>query len=228
MNLHQKILTFILAGAVCLASACTSSPAASILSPTPAFSEGDIRTQAVVTVLAGLTASAPVPSQTASITPQPSSTSTQAAVPTENTPVPPTATRPVVPTPTITYTPSQNDFVCEILSQDPAPDDIPTFEIDDPFDLVVTLKNTGDNDWPSTHFTPPSTLTGSWFMFINGKYMQEKGSAVTFVSHTQTHHDLKLVVDLTAPDAPGTYTANYAMFINNLFFCPVHFTIKVK
>jgi hypothetical protein len=48
------------------------------------------------------------------------------------------------------------------------------------------------------------------------------------VPHTAQRHDAKLVVDLKAPDAPGTYSANYAMLINHLFFCPVHFTIMVK
>jgi hypothetical protein len=175
-----------------------------------------------------MTASAPLPSETATITPQPSLTGTSTAAPTVNTPTAgptSTATWPVLPTPTITYTPSQNDFICEIISQNPGAD-IPTFEIDEPYDLVVTVKNTGTDDWRSP--SPPTFTDGTVFIFINGKYMQEKGNTVTFVPHTDKRHEAKLVVDMKAPDAPGTYSANYAMVINRLFFCPVHFTIKVK
>jgi hypothetical protein len=230
MNLIRKILTLtMVAAAVCLASACTSLQAAPKNSPTPGLSEGDIRTQAVGTAFAAMTASAPVPTDTATITPLPTLTDMPTAAPTVSTPpmaqATSTATWPALPTPTITYTPSQNDFSCEILSQNPGAD-IPTFEIDAPYDLVVTVKNTGDNEWHSP--SPPTFTTGVVFIFINGKYMQEKGSTVIFVPHTDKHHDAKLVVDLKAPDAPGTYSANYAMLINHLFFCPVHFTIKVK
>jgi hypothetical protein len=225
MNLHRKILTLILAAVIYLASACTSSPAAPHNSPTPSLAEGDIRTQAVGTAYAAMTAGAPLTTQTDTVTPKPTLTRTPTAVPTVDTPVPPSATWPALATPSITYTPSQNDFSCEILSQNPGAD-IPTFEIDEPYDLVVTVKNTGDNEWHSP--SPPTFTNGALFIFINGKYMQEEGKTVIFVPHTEKHHDAKLVVDLKAPDAPGTYTAYYAILINHLFFCPVHFTIKVK
>jgi len=225
MNLHRKILALILASAICLASACAGSPAAPNNSPTPGLSEGDIRTQAVGTVLAAITASAPVPSQTASFTPQPSLTATQTAMPTENTPVPPTRTFPALPTPTITYTPSQTGFSCEILDQDPGPDG-DTFEPKAPFDVSVTLKNTGDNDWKATQIhTPPLPPSGTIFMFINGKYMQKGGG---YVPHTDKHHDAHLVIDMIAPDVPGTYVTSYSLLVNHLFFCPVSFTITVK
>jgi len=228
LNNHRKFLTLTLAATICLASACTSFQAAPKNSLTPGLSEGDIRTQAVGTAFAAMTASAPLPSQTATVTPQPTLTGTPTTPPTVNTPTAgptSTATWPALATPTITYTPSQNDFTCEILSQNPGAD-IPTFEIDEPFDLVVTVKNTGTNEWHSP--SPPTFTNGTVFIFINGKYMQEQGKTVTFVPHTGKSHDAKLVVDLKAPDAPGTYSANYAMIINHLFFCPVHFTIKVK
>jgi hypothetical protein len=229
LNNHRKILIFILAATLlCLASACTGLPSAPKNSPTPGLSEGDIRTLAVGTAYAAMTASAPLPSETATVTPQPSLTYTPINTPTVNTPTAgptSTATWPALPTPTITFTPSQNDFICEIISQNPGAD-IPTFESDEPFDLVVTVKNTGTDDWRSP--SPPTFTDGTVFIFINGKYMQEEGKTVTFVPHTDKHHEAKLVVDLKAPDAPGTYSANYAMVINHLFFCPVHFTIKVK
>jgi hypothetical protein len=227
MNLHRKILTLILAALIYLASACTSSPAAPHNSLTPGLAEGDIRTQAVGTVLAAITGSAPVPSQTASVTPQPSLTATQTAMPTENTPIPPTLTFPVLPTPTITYTPSQTDFRCEILDQDPGPDG-DTFEPDAPFDISVTLKNIGDNDWRETHFDLPTlTPLGTLFIFTNGKYMQKSGLPIV-VPHTDTHHDVHLVVDMIAPDIHGTYVTSYSLYVNHLFFCPVHYTITVK
>jgi hypothetical protein len=227
MNLHRKILTLILAAVICLASACTGSPTAPNKSPTPGLSEGDIRTQAVETVLAAITASAPVPSQTASVTPQPSLTATQTTRPTENTPVPPTRTFPALPTPTITYTPSQTDFGCEILDQYPGPDG-DTFEPDAPFDVSVTFKNTGDNDWKSTQFNiPPLPPTGTMFIFTNGKYMQKNDGPIR-VPHTDVHHDAHLVVDMKAPDIPGKYVTSYSLYVNHLFFCPVRFPITVK
>jgi hypothetical protein len=226
MNLHRKILTLILTAAICLASACTGSPAAPNNS-LPGLSEADIRTQAVETVLAAITGSAPVPSQTASVTPQPSLTSTQTTAPTVNTPIPPTMTFPALPTPTITYTPFETDFTCEILDQQPGPDG-DTFEPDAPFDINVTLKNTGDNDWPSTHFNLPTlTPLGVLFIFTNGKYMQKSDMPV-MVPHTDAHHDVHLVVDMVAPDISGKYVTSYSLYINHVFFCPVHFPITVK
>ncbi len=228
LNNHRKILTLTLAAVVCLASACTGLQAAPEITPTPGLSEADIRTQAVGTAYAAMTASAPLPTQTDTLTPRPSLTSTPTAAPTINTPTAAptsTATWPALPTPSITYTPSQTDFVCEIISQDPGAD-IPTFEIDEPFDLVVRVKNIGDNNWHSPP-APPAT-GGIVFIFTNGKYMQEEGLTVVPVPSTEKRHEAKLVVDLKAPDAPGTYSANYAMVINRVFFCPVHFTIKVK
>jgi hypothetical protein len=228
MNLHRKILTLtMVAAAICLASACAALPAASNNSPTPGLSEADIRTQAVETVLAAITGSAPVPSQTASVTPQPSLTATQTAVPTENTPVPPTLTLPALPTPTITYTPFQTDFRCEILDQNPGPEG-DTFEPDAPFDISVTFKNTGDNDWKATHFNLPTlTPLGTLFIFTNGKYMQKSDDPI-IVPHTDAHHDAHLVVDMKAPDTPGAYVTSYSLYVNHVFFCPVHFSIKVK
>lgn len=215
------------AAAICLVSACTGAPAAPQNSPTPGLSEADIRTQAVETVLAAITSSAPVPSQTASVTPQPSLTFTQAAAPTENTPIPPTMTFPAQPTPTITYTPFQTDFTCEILDQQPGPEG-DTFEPDAPFDISVTVKNTGDNDWPSTHFNLPTlTPLGVLFIFSNGKYMQKNDNLI-MVPHTDAGHDAHLVVDMVAPDTTGKYVTSYAFYINHVFFCPVHFPITVK
>jgi len=217
MNLHRKILTLILVALVSLASACSSSLAAPTNTPAPGLSEGDIRTQAVGTALAALTASAPSPTRTATVTPQPTLTNTPTAIPTEETPLPPTRTLAVWPTPTVTYTPAQTDFTCEIIEQSPGPED-DTFEPKADFDVSVRVKNTGDNNW---HYTKVL------FIYTNGKYMQQKDGPV-LVPDTDKSQQAHMVVDMEAPDTPGTYQTSYALIIGKLFFCPVHFTIKVK
>ncbi len=156
MNLPRKILTVTLAAVVCLASACTSLQAAPQITPTPGLSEGDIRTQAVGTAYAAMTASAPLPTQTATVTPRPTITGTPTVTSTANTPTAgptSTATWPALPTPTITYTPAQNDYICEIIRQNPGPEG-DTFEPGADFDINVWVKNTGDNDWKAGAFIP--------------------------------------------------------------------------
>ena len=227
MNLHRKILTFILVAAVCLASACTGLQTAPKNSPIPGLSEGDIRTQAVGTAYAAMTASAPLPTRTATVTLQPTLISTPTAVPTVNTPTAGptfTATWPARPTPTVTYTPAQTDFICSIIRQNPGPEG-DTFEAGADFDINVWVKNTGDNDWKAGVFIP--SVSGVFFMYTNGKYMQKK-DGIFPAPHTDAHHDAHFIVDMEAPKAPGTYVTSYALHIGQYFFCPVRFTIKVK
>jgi hypothetical protein len=226
MNLPRRILTLTLVAAtvLCLVSACTSSQAAPESTATPGLSDGDIRTQAVGTAFAAMTAGAPLPTQTATLTRQPTLINTPTAVPTVNTPIPPSATWPALPTPTITYTPAHTDYICSIIRQNPGPEG-ETFEPGADFDISVWVKNTGDKDWKAATLFP--TMSGAFFMFTNGKYMQKK-NGIFPVEHTDQGHDAHFIVDMEAPESPGTYVTNYALHIGQLFFCPVHFSIQVK
>ncbi len=215
MNLPRKILTLALATFLSLASACANAPTPI---PTRGLSESQIRTQAVGTALAGMTASALLPTDTATPTPPPSDTLAPSATPTQYmtpTLITPTLTLEIQPKPTLTFTPAQTDFQCEIVKQSPAGD---TFEPDEDFDLSVTLKNTGDADWKEAT---------TYFVYTHGKYIQQQGLP-TFIKHTNTGGELHVVVDVRAPDIVGDYTTYYALIRGKLFFCPVAFNFTVK
>jgi hypothetical protein len=64
-------------------------------------------------------------------------------------------------------------------------------------------------------------------MYTNGKYMQQN-DGIFPADHTDKGHDAHFIVDMQAPESPGTYVTSYALHVGQFFFCPVHFSIKVK
>jgi hypothetical protein len=220
---HSRHLIFFSLLLIAALTAAGCSPTAVAVQPTPEPQaiEGTVqavKTQAAETVIAELTANAPIPTETLLPSPTP-------IPPTEEpTPMPvlPSATSaPVFPTatfiplPTQTSTPSA--YSCTVVSQSPGNDS--TFKIREDFDLVVKIKNTGTQDWDK-HVVD--------FYYASGTKFQSYVDIIDLPEHVQSGNELILVIDMTAPDKAGTYTASWVVGAgSSTKFCTVSINIKV-
>ncbi len=144
------------------------------------------RTEAVATAYAQLTeavTATPLPSDT----PPATETSTF-------TPVPPTptATRTLAPLWTATVIATQGAYQCSITSLSPKSGESVTKG--DDFDLAVTLKNTGTEDWSTDNVD---------FRYLSGTKFQKKVNAIDLPSNVDTGDSIDLVVDMTAGTDTG-------------------------
>lgn len=220
MPRHTLLLVIL---AALLLSACALSRFGPVpLQPTNDAGANQIRTQAVATALAGLTAqprrsSTPVeqttPTPTSTVTPQPPAfTPTASPAPTR-----PAETQPaVIEYPTRTPTPSQTDYRCSI--QEIEPEAAKKITVDADFDLVVRLKNTGELAW-----NPGKIL----FVYTSGEKMQSRTSAAVLTTQVDVDGEINFTVDMHAPDNPGVYKTTWALMSGPTYFCPVHFQVVV-
>jgi hypothetical protein len=177
-----------------------------------------IKTHAAETVIAELTASAPLPTETA--IPSPTS-----PPPTEEpTPLPPTATAtraPIVfPTATFiplpTHTPTPSALACAVVSLSPASG--ATYKVRDPFDLNVVVRNTGTDNWDEHQVD---------FFYVSGTKMQTFVDRIDMPAHVPSGGEIRLIIDMTAPATAGNYTTSWAVGQGGTRFCTVTINIKV-
>jgi hypothetical protein len=178
-----------------------------------------LRTQAVATVYAGMTAQAgrpatDVPTLVPSATPLPP-TVTPNPSPTPTAPAPQvTATWPDYPT--RTATPAQSDYTCTVEEIEPEPGQ--TVKVEADFDLAVRIKNTGEKGW-----NPGKIM----LVYTSGEKMQTKTNAAVLTSQVDVDGSTVFTVDMQAPAAPGTYKTTWALMSGRLYFCPVHIQVVV-
>jgi hypothetical protein len=169
------------------------------------------RTEAVATAYAQLT-------EDVTLTP-PATDTPQATETTAPTPIPPslTPTRIIVLAPTFTVVPTQGKYQCSITSLEPKYG--ATLNAEDDFDLAVTLKNIGTEDWSSNDID---------FRYISGEKFQKKVDALDLQEDVDTGDSVDLVVDMTAPSDTGVKNATWGLVFGSTNFCPVtiHVTIK--
>jgi hypothetical protein len=178
-----------------------------------------VKTQAAETVVAELTLMVPLPTET----PLPSPTPLPPTEEPTPLPPPPTATlAPVIlptatfiPLPTSTATPSA--FACTVVSQSPASG--AAFKVNEDFDLAVTIKNTGTQDW---HMQIVD------FFYVSGTKLQTFVDIIDMPDHVPSGKEVKLLIDMTAPDKAGTYTAVWAVGEGSTKYCSVNINIKVN
>jgi hypothetical protein len=220
---HSRHLIFFSLLLIAAMAAAGCSPTAVAVQPTPDQQVIEetvqaVKTQAAETVIAEITANAPKPTET--LLPSPTS-----IPPTEEpTPMPvlPTATAaPVLPTatfiplPTQTSTPSA--YSCTVVSQSPGNDS--SIKIREDFDMVVKIKNTGTQDWDK-HVVD--------FYYASGTKFQSYVDIIDLPEHVQSGKELTLIIDMTAPDKAGTYTASWVVGVgSSTKFCTVNLNIKV-
>jgi hypothetical protein len=214
------ILVAILISAAMLAGCSSATPT---LEPTldqlPTFSA--IQTQAVETVVAGMTADAPTATEVPTEAP---------VIPTE-TPMPPTETpEPVVilPTetatripatlaPTITFTPTQAAYNCSIAEQSPASG--AKFAKNADFDARWKIKNTGTSSWQKT---------GVDIKYISGTKFQKYGDIFDLTESVNPDGHITFVIDMVAPDSTGKHTAVWALVDGSITICTLNLSITVE
>lgn len=218
-HLAWRIAALALA-AIMILSGCSAPAAQSTLVPTidlqPTLDA--VAKEAAKTVVAGLTASAPtatpvVPTSTLapSSTPIPSFTP-----PPTFTPAPPTATFiPWTATPAVTAT----SAVCSITSASPAYG--ADFDKNAPFDGNWTVKNLTSTTW---------SKDSTDFKFISGTKFQDNKdlTVLDFKSDVAKNETYNVIVDMTAPNTSGRYSATWAFVQGSNVLCYVSLTIDVK
>jgi len=218
LNGKTRLLTIILAIVVLLA--CV--PLATPIAPPPTYDLLSINTNIARTAEAAATQTALMipPSLTPTVTAPP----TKTLAPTEtSTPIfifqLPTATVPSL-TPTTSLTPrpaaSQAKYECRVDSQ--SPQDNHAFGPGDSFDAHWWVTNIGSDKWDS----------------VSADYIYSSGDKI----HKTAIYDLQksipsgkqaeIVVDMKAPNNPGTYTTTWTIRIGSNVFCPMDMTIIVK
>jgi len=176
-----------------------------------------VKTHAAETVIAELTQNAPLPTET--VEPSPTMPPTE-----EPTPIPPTSTATsapiVLPTATFiplpTQTPTPSALACSIVSQSPASG--ANLKVKTDFDLVVKVKNTGTKDWDK-HVVD--------FFYVSGTKFQSYVDIIDFPDHVPAGKEITLIIDMTAPDKAGTYTAVWAVGEGSTRYCLVNINVSV-
>ena len=167
------------------------------------------RTESVATAYAQLTqavTATPLPSDT----PQATDTSTM-------TPVPPTPTATKTYLPLFTLTPTQGAYQCSITSLNPTSGASLTMGSD--FDLNVTLKNTGTENWSTDNID---------FKYLSGSKFQKKVDAINLPSNVDVGDSINLVVDMLANTDTGEHDASWGLVDGSTVFCTVNIRVNVK
>lgn len=172
------------------------------------------RTQAVQTVIAGLTASAP------SLTPTPRTTPTFTLTPSAT----PTATSTASPTPTITATfipwtatPTRAAFACTVTSFSPALN--ASFLPDSDFDAVWVIKNTGTQTWLHADID---------IYYSTGTRLQKVVNGLDLKNDVASGESYTAAVDMRAPSTVGTYSTTWVVARGSQVICSLPLTIIVK
>jgi hypothetical protein len=172
-------------------------------------------TQVVLTIAAQLTGTALAqPTHT----PTPTLEPTQAASPTPlatSTPLP-TATRTRVPAtlaPTFTATPA--NYTCSVVSSSPAAG--AKFNINDEFDAVWVVRNTGLKNWEI------GTLD---LKYDSGQKMQKFADVFDVPTLGEPGKDVTLIVDMAVPAAAGKYSATWKLLMDGATLCTLPVSIE--
>ncbi len=174
-----------------------------------------VQTSAVETVLAELTANAPVATDTPVPTSVPPTQEPTIPPLPSNTPVPVLPTNTFVPLPTLTSTPSA--YSCEVTKLNPAWNT--TMKPGTDFDFNVTLKNTGTHKWSENSFD---------FRYSSGTKFGA-GSKVLDLPETVANGDkVQFIVDMVAPDEVGTYKATWTLAGDGFTACSVTIQIQTE
>jgi len=217
LKLFLLLTCLTLVGCNALATAAPALAASSTTVPTEdpqifASTVSAARTESVATAYAQLT-------ESVTATPLPSDTAPATETPTF-TPVPPTstATRTLAPLWTATVVvATQSDYQCSITSQSPKSGESLTKGND--FDLAVTLKNTGTQNWSTDNID---------FRYLSGTKFQKKVNAIDLPSNVDTGDSIDLVVDMVAGSDTGTHDASWGLVNGSTTFCTVNIHVNVK
>ncbi len=178
-----------------------------------------VAAEAVSTVVAQMTQNAPTAAPaTATLAPTETPADTETPLPTF-TPAPPTLTptRTLIPwtaTPRATATYAYN---CTINEQSPAFGD--SFPKNAPFDGKWKVTNTGSTTWSRDSVD---------FKYIGGTKFQDHVDLLDLPNDVAEDQSVTVIIDMTAPNNLGRYSASWAFVQGNQILCLVGLTINVK
>lgn len=153
-----------------------------------------------------------LPTNTSTVTVEPTATVTSSP-----TVIPPTATRTrVVNTSTPAYTPTPNNFSCELASQSPA--NGTKFTAGGNFDVKWVVKNTGLKAWDLGYVD---------LVYDSGAKMQSFADVYDVSTVVNPGKTFTFLIDMQVPSAAGTYKATWKMRMENITMCSFQISIQV-
>lgn len=109
-----------------------------------------------------------------------------------------------------------NNYGCTLLRQTPL--DWAKMRSRQSFDMAWTVQNSGNAVWHKS---------ATKLVYVGGTKMQTKGDEVSLGNDVGRGKKIKLIVDMNAPRAKGTYSTLWAMYAGNQRFCKLTLTITV-
>ena len=150
------------------------------------------------------------------LTPSPTVTRTPTEVPSSTPTFIFVLSTPTVPSSTPTLSVSADRFACRVVSQNPADNDVLVKGI--PFKARWQVLNIGTSGWDENSLD---------YRYVGGDKMHMV-SIYDFNKSVPTGGVIDLVVEMQAPDKPGTYTTTWKIGVGKERFCPMSLTIVVK
>ncbi len=217
MNFKKAILSSIsLLLTLIMVAGCTA-PLPSTPDPTLIANEVNAaRTEAAQTVVAQLTADAPL---TPTATEVPPTETPTTPPPTETIPPLPTIAPTSTPFPTISYptwTPTPTDYQCQIVSQSPSPGKYVSPHAD--LDARWTVKNSGTETWESS-------VTD--YYYSSGSDIHKFDDRFDLPEDVEPGDEVDIIVDIDVPGLEGNYTETWVIGMGGNGFCTMTFTINV-
>jgi len=199
----------------CSPAECTPSPAQETENAANIIAA---HTEAAITVVAEITEEARLnPSPTITETPLPSPTATLQPSLTPLPALTATSTKPptaIAKTPTLSPTPSE--FACQVVEKSPA--DGTTYPPGGDFDGVWVLKNTGTEEWDAENTD---------YGYVSGENFSQSDERYDLGETVKPGDEIKIVVDMNAPDAKGEYQTTWGILSGSETYCTFSLSIEV-
>jgi hypothetical protein len=116
-----------------------------------------------------------------------------------------------------TWTPSNPDFLCVIVSQSVA--NYPTLKPREDVKVTWVIRNVGQSDWGEENID---------IGYISGQKMAVGGTLFDLAATIGTGQSGEIQLIFEAPTEPGTYVTNWSLFRGKTPFCGFSFGLIVK
>jgi uncharacterized protein with NAD-binding domain and iron-sulfur cluster len=222
--LSQKARTILLMATIIAMVACAPLILPSGNTPAPTLATGELEVIIAQTAAkaASETAILIPPTLTPTLTPSPTVTASLTPSPTATfifllptyTIIPPGSH----PGGTVTGIdgPLNKGFSCKIISADPPPDDvIPAGKL---FNAHWVVQNDGTESWDSANMD---------YLYTSGQKMHVGSKVRDLDASIASGETLEIIVQMKAPQAPGSYTTVWELHSEQERFCPMTITITV-
>lgn len=150
------------------------------------------------------------------VTPSPTITRTPTEIPSSTPTFIFILSTPTVPSSTPTLNVSADPYACRVISQTPTNDSVLVKGI--PFTTHWQVINSGTYGWDENNAD---------YHYSSGDKLGNSGG-YDFDRSVPTGGVIDLVVEMKAPDAPGTYSTTWKISVGKENFCPMNLTIMVN